>query len=169
MNIVERFEGLVAMSIEAAGIWPAPMLSEDDDGKLEVAALALPPEECFMQFCTKTLEPTVAASIFGLDRQTRPGQGTEFRDVLTCVLYERVGADVTEYRTRDQFRFGVINYQHRPRIIRPMDWENAFWNLHLRGELFHYIPALVIKRIVATGKSSSQGSVSRQTEKNEPS
>lgn len=145
MKLVEHFEKYIASVIDKKGIWPHAMVVEKADGTMSMHALDLNPDQCWMHFINATtLDKAVSAAIMGLDRTTRPGQGTEFADVLTCVLYEPSPA--LEYRVRDQFRFGVINYQHEPRIVRPMDWNNEFWNRQLRAELSSFLPPLVIKR-----------------------
>jgi len=51
-------------------------------------------------------------------------EGTEFDDVLTCLYWD--GASIHS---------GVINYQHEPRIVRPIDWENLFWNFTMAKEI----------------------------------
>lgn len=144
VDLVKQFHDFVTISIQKKGIYPFPMISVTDEDLVEMGSLALNTDECYMHFCTKTLNPKIRASIFGLDRTAHPGQGTEFADVLTCVLYERVAPDVMEYRVRQQFRVGVINYQHKPRIVRPMDWENAFWIKMVQRELFQFVPPMLI-------------------------
>ena len=65
-------------------------------------------------------------------------------------LRARTEGDLTANRlgfnVRDQYKFAVINYQHEPRIVRPTDYNNEFWNNQLRAELFQFIPALKLTR-----------------------
>jgi hypothetical protein len=137
--LIESFETYVRILINDKGIHPAPMATEV--GKFtELHSLDLPREQCWQYFFSKTLDARVTAAVFGLDRSTRPGQGTEFAGVLTCVSYVKAVEQIWGFRARDQFRFGVINYQHAPRIVRPIDWKNLFWIEQLRREFFHCLP-----------------------------
>lgn len=141
---ISKFEDIVATSIDERGIYPAPMLVEYSDGGLDMMALALEPLQCYSTFALKVLDRTVKHAIFGLDRSTKENQGTEFADVLTCVAYHRnISPEVV---VREQFAFGVINYQHEPRIIRPIDFKNAFWIAGMKKELFQFIPNARITR-----------------------
>lgn len=144
MGVVESFESYIPNLIDNKGIHPAPMVVLLDEDRWELQALDLDFDQILQHFCTRIIDSEVAAAIVGIDRTTRPGQGTEFADVLTCILYERADSSILEVRVRDQFRYGVINYQHKPRIVRPIDWDNSFWNEQLRRELFQFIPSLVI-------------------------
>jgi len=73
--------------------------------------------------------------MLGLDRTTKPGQGTEFADVLTCVLWDAQKDEFTAKEWREWLKIGVINYQNEPRIVRPIDWDNEYWNGRFKEEL----------------------------------
>lgn len=143
-KLIDGFETYIPNLIDEKGIYPAPMLVQKPNEHYALHALDLTPDQCWQHFLTSTLDSEVTGAIFGLDRSTKPGQGTEFADVLTCVLYEPAAG--LEYRVRDQFHFGVINYRHEPRIVRPIDWKNPHWNRVLRAELNAFMPPLVIRR-----------------------
>jgi hypothetical protein len=121
----ELFYDYATMSIDEKGIFPQPGIIIRADGSTEISALALPPMEIFKWFW-REVENGADHILFGLDRHTKPNQGTKYRDVLTCVHYTRLP---------ESFRVGVINYQHDPRIVDPMDWDNAFWQAQLSKEL----------------------------------
>lgn len=159
---LEVFMRLVESSIDEKGIYPPHMIMMRSDGTFDLAALAIEPMQGMQMFAAKTLmtlpmdvskieKPNIKAGseyqsvIYGLDRYTRADQGTEFASVLTCWLFERDDTSPV-LNIRDQYRFGVINYQHEPRIVRPMDFNNEFWNAHLREELFQFVPAITIRR-----------------------
>lgn len=110
----EIFWEMVAGSIDEEGVYPQQMITVED-GALCVHALCINPPQ-IMQLVKRKIAEGVEELIFGLDRTTKPGQGTEFADVLTCGHYKD-----------GQWRVGVINYQHEPRIVRDWDWDNEFW------------------------------------------
>lgn len=121
----EMFHGLVKLSIEAHGVYPHHMLVRTDEG-VEVYALDLKPAQAFAYFLRATLKAQEV--VFGLDRFTLPDQGTTLGDVVTCAHFRREGDQVT-------LRIGIIEYQHDPRIVKPWDWENSFWNQRMLEEL----------------------------------
>jgi hypothetical protein len=132
---VEAFEQFCSGAVDEKGIYPFPMVSILTDGTMEMAALAIPPKDAIEQFMRKIVKREAKAVIIGLDRMTKPGQGTEFADVLTCVLWEAQKDEFGPGEWREWFKVGVINYQNEPRIVRPIDWENEFWDKAFRDEL----------------------------------
>ncbi|MDB6174233.1 MAG: hypothetical protein JWL59_3544 [Chthoniobacteraceae bacterium] len=72
--------------------------------------------------------------IFGWDRFSQDGQGTEFPDLLS----------VHHWRYGVGWRFGVINYQFEPLIIRPIEWDHPFWSPRLNFETMRNLKALGI-------------------------
>lgn len=67
---------------------------------------------------------TIKELIFGVDRYTKPGQGTKFKDVVSVFWWQ--GERLNEHHG---WRFGVVNYRPPPHtIIEPIDWHNTFWN-----------------------------------------
>jgi hypothetical protein len=126
-DVVKAFHDMASISIDERGIYPLPMVAMLKGGAMEVSYLDLPPRDAMGTFVRKIVKREVDAIMFGLDRSTKPGQGTEFADVLTCALWG--GGEWSEPGGwRGRIRVGVINYQHEPRIVRPIDWDNEFWN-----------------------------------------
>jgi hypothetical protein len=135
MKVIEAFESWCESSVDEKGIYPLPMVSLLKDGTLEMGALAVSAPEAYEAFFRKIVKREVKAVIFGLDRTTKPGQGTEFADVLTCVLWTEGKDDWGSGEWREWLRVGVINYQNEPRVIRPIDWKNEFWDEMVRSEM----------------------------------
>lgn len=147
MDILKEFCDYAARAIDGEGIYPFPGFCMMPDGKLEIAALAIGPDGCFQWFWEKVANECAAECIFGLDRETRDGQGTEFGDVLTCV-YWKDGLDGKPWNT--SFRIAVLNYQHSPRIVRPLDWDNTFWKKQMHAEVLSHAPSHRIRVVKAT-------------------
>ena len=134
-DVVETFEGLVEGMIDAEGIYPFPAYYIDSNDERCVASLAMDNAQiCVDWFWSTILTSNARELIFGVDRETRPNQGTEFADVLTCAYYVQCG-DTEAIRDNYRINIGVINYQHEPRIVRPIDWDNRFWRRQLLNEL----------------------------------
>lgn len=63
--------------------------------------------------------------IAGVDMTSAPDQGLEFDDFVWVLEFDRRRP---EPFLSSQWRHGVINYKVKgERIIRPIDWENAYW------------------------------------------
>ena len=62
--------------------------------------------------------------------------------MLTCVHWKE-GMDGKAWG--DAFRIGVINYQHAPRIVRPLDFSNQFWVEQMTREAAHFRPHARVK------------------------
>ena len=141
INLVESFERYIASCIDEEGIYPHPCLMLDEKGGLIAAALDLKPDQIFQYFWKSVTVDHCREIIFGLDRTTKTGQGTEFADVLTCCHW-REDLDANWARA---FRIGVINYQYEPRIVRSIDWGNGFWASLMGDEVRHFTPAFRLK------------------------
>jgi hypothetical protein len=78
---------------------------------------------------------TVCEIIFGIDRYTRPEQGTKYADVLTVFWWNG------EHTKNYGFRFGIVDYVPPPdTVIEPINWDNPFWNdimLRIVGDTHH--------------------------------
>lgn len=127
--INEQLFEIVSRAIDEAGVYPAPGLARFPDGKTEFAMI-VEPETAYEWFWKKVHAENATEVIFGLDRYTEPDQGTEFADVVT----------VCHWRRGEETRFGVINYQIEPRIVRNIDWQNHFWSLRLAMEVLNSDP-----------------------------
>ncbi len=153
-TLLELFFSNVERGIGEEGIYPHPGLCLNYDGEIEMAALAFGPDECISWFWDSIANKGAVECVFGIDRTTRDGQGTEFRDVLTCA-YWKEGLDGKSWGS--SFRIGVINYQFAPElIVRPFDWGNEFWNERMQGEVASRVPParIVIKSAATEGSES---------------
>ncbi|ALG75071.1 hypothetical protein VY88_26430 [Azospirillum thiophilum] len=127
-DLPATFHELISASIDESGVWPHQMIVRRD-GKLTLRALALPPEGV-MAHLGRTIRDGADELIYGMDRYTQPGQGTEFADCIAAGWYRR---DVG-------WRIGVIDYRHDPRIVRPWNWGNAWWIAAVGHELRQVLP-----------------------------
>lgn len=121
-QLPEIFHDLISNAIDEAGVYPHQAIAKRADGKLEMMALD---GALLGVLVAKANEPQIVELIYGFDRMTRPGQGTEFADCLAGAYYQQ-GAG---------WRPLVIDYQHEPRIVRPINWANGFWAQAIRREL----------------------------------
>jgi len=138
MDLVAKFHEYVSSMIAEDGVYPSPGMSIDKDGKMEIAALC-EPNTAFDWFWNKVTMEQSKECIFGLDRSTKAGQGTEFSDVLTCVHWSE-GMDDKSWST--SFRIGVINYQYEPRIVRDFDFSNEYWIATMTSEALFCRPPM---------------------------
>lgn len=118
------------------GFWPLPGMSRLLDGTLEVAAI-VPVEAAYRYYRQLVSGGQHSEVIVGVDRTTAPNQGTEFADVLTVAYWRRLPDGGEEQK------IGVVNYSWEPKILRPIDWGNAYWDRQFRRELACMVNAKV--------------------------
>jgi hypothetical protein len=154
-EFTDGFHEYVARVMDEVGFRFWPMHAIDGAGVKTFAAVDLPPEQAYRYFWSivsgansDIADPQYVC--LGLDRTTRPGQGTEFADVLTCAVWWNDPA----VNWGKSLKVGVVNYQVEPRIVRAWDWENAFWNDAVRRELRQTVPPF---RIKVVRRSESEG------------
>jgi hypothetical protein len=126
IDITKLFYDHVSMSIDEKGVYPHIMMVEDGSSTLHIHALML--EHPFQVFSAvaKQILDNPKKLIYGLDRFCKDGQGTTLGD---CVA----GA----YWDGSVWKSFIIEYQHEPRIVQPMEWENKSWNDMVMTELRH--------------------------------
>lgn len=129
--LTERFWNYVSSVIDEDGVHPFPAMALKPSGRMEVAAIIEGPT-ALKWFWDQVANEGATECIFGLDRTTKPGQGTEFSDVLTCAHWSE-GMDGKKWDS--SFRIGVIDYQDEPRIVRPWNWDNDYWREKMTEEL----------------------------------
>lgn len=127
------FHSLNTSSIDEEGIPVPQAIIKARDGSLTVMAaqsMSLLYSGIAMQFWK--FDPQEI--IFGWDRFALAGQGIEFQDFLS-VHHWRYGAG---------WRYGVINYQVEPLIVRPIEWDHPFWTPVLNRETMRNLKGLGI-------------------------
>lgn len=123
----ETFHALVASSINEDGVYPHHCLSLKD-GKLTMQALMIDPMQVYvvaLKFVTKEKPDEL---IFGLDRFCKEDQGTTLKDCIAGAHWDG-----------KTWRPFIIEYQHEPRIVKPLDWENETWNQFVTNELRQWL------------------------------
>jgi hypothetical protein len=82
-DIKKMFWDSVSGAIDDEGIYPHHMIIIDKDDKIIFCALDLDFKTVLIH-AFKAILDDCKELIFGIDRNTKEGQGTEFADVLTC-------------------------------------------------------------------------------------
>jgi hypothetical protein len=125
MDIPQIYHDNIARLINEKGVFPHQMLVEDKDGKLGFMALALDqPSQVMNHMLQVLVKEKPRQLMYGMDRYCKPGQGTTLNDCIG-------GA----YWNGEAWRVFVIEYQHEPRIVKPIDWHNDWWKKSIREEL----------------------------------
>ena len=145
-SLVEQYVEFSTNRIDEDGIQPnMGWAKRHADGKLVVFAIVASPEDWARLFWkevgSKSPSEVNDELVFGLDMVTKEGQGTEFADALVFVHWKRD----PDKKLADSscFRVGVVNYQHEPRVVRPVDWENEHWTQWTLGWLKQHHPGLL--------------------------
>jgi hypothetical protein len=123
MDLPTQYRDILDSHIDEKGIEVPPALVMSNTGTLIMMALAVPPTEAYMAVLGE-INKGASEAIFALDRFTKPGQGTTLSDVMAG-----------HYYSQGSYRPFIIEYQHDPRIIGDIVWNNAFWNITLTEEL----------------------------------
>ena len=129
-TLVEQYLSVVENAIDEEGVYPQWGIVKNTEGLISVEALAIDAPEIYQWFWRQVCENQAAEIVFGLDRKTLPGQGTEFADCITICHWEYV-----QRKWATSYKVGVLNYQNEPRIVRGIDWNNSFWQEQFSAEL----------------------------------
>lgn len=128
-SLPEKYHNVISKFIDEKGVFPHQMLVLDQNDKLGVFALALDKPNEMMHVVIKTLvKENPKELIYGLDRFTKAGQGTTLGDLVAGCYWNGTG-----------WRPFIIEYQHEPRVVKPIEWNNAHWNENLKKELLDYM------------------------------
>lgn len=123
-TLPEQFHSLVDICIDEKGVYPHQGIVLNKDGKLEMLAMDLPIHDVFREVFRAIVIREAQEVVFALDRSTREGQGTTLGDVLTG------------WHWKDgKWATFIIEYQNEPRIVKPIEWNNEFWNQILSDEI----------------------------------
>jgi hypothetical protein len=123
--LTETFHAWLSSTIDEEGVSIPYGLALGGDDALTVFALALPVGQAYSVMLTTWALKRPREIIFAFDRFTKPGQGTTLGDLVA-------GHHFVAGQPSRPF---IVEYQHNPRIVQPIDWENSFWNNALAGEL----------------------------------
>lgn len=138
-QLIREFEAVVPHLIKPEGIYPLPMMVLTGRG-IDVVEMKVSDRKAYEIFCKASASSEVLAAVFGRDCNGFPEQKVELDNVLACVLYEHPNSKLEIVRARDCFRYGIIEYHDKPRVVRRMNWQNQFWIDTCRSELSHYVP-----------------------------
>lgn len=137
-EVISVFNTMASGAVGEKGIFPLPMVAKNKDGVLEVSAMAVGTDEIMSAFLKKIVKRQVDVIMVGRDCWTKPGQGTEFKDVLVCLLWSAKSDWTEQGEWKKWFRVGVVNYQPEPMLVRPIDWRNDFWTRTMLKEIEEY-------------------------------
>lgn len=148
-EIVRQFQLYLKECIGQHGFFPLPMMVLSGDGKLDPVELNMSDRGAMNTFCRAASHENTKATIVGIDRKISEDQAhrqrLETTDFLTVCLYERASvAIVQSIRVRDMFKFGVVEYNFQPRLIRPVRWDNLYWIDSMKSQLNMYIPDVIL-------------------------
>ena len=127
MDLCKEFYDVVLNSIDNDGIRNPHLIVVFSDGTSAMYAVENNVFAAMYSIIQKLITERandISEIIYGLNRFTKEGQGTEFADAFA-------GA----YFSNGEWKPFVINYQDEPRIVRDYDWNNQFWNAAITTEL----------------------------------
>lgn len=123
-TLPEMYFDIVAGMIDEAGVYPHQGIWKGADGKLSLMSMDLHPNQAAEMVLRLVKSRKAVEAIFGLDRTAMPDQGTTLGDLVAGVHF--VGGERRPF---------VIEYQHAPRIVKPIDFGNDIWNAMLLREV----------------------------------
>ena len=158
-DLKQLFFDTVVNAIDDDGVYPHICMALERNGQLRCEMLDLGYPQVLRHIAMLRMEGEITELIFGVDRETRKGQGTEFNDVLTCAYWR---CDKPPSRLSDgTWEVGVINYQPTPKIVRPFDWKNKFWQNQMTTEIRanddHFEQAATALNQVISGENPREG------------
>jgi len=108
------------------------------DGALTMTALMLNPEQVYLQILNTLIRDQPDELIFGMDRYCKEGQGTTLKDCIAGFWIVMASASCAPF---------IIEYQDEPRIVKPIQWDNANWNQMLLLELRRFVAAPILAEL----------------------
>jgi len=163
-DIKTMFYNYVADVIDTKGVYPYPAMWRMLDKKLlsdgcppeealalNVGAMDLKPHQVILHLLRARMEGAVEM-IYGIDRSTKPGQGTTLSDVLACAYWS----------TDTGWLVGVIEYNvsDQGKTVLPWNWHNPFWTELVLGEITHH--EQTIKRLTQSLSSAAARAIQLQ-------
>lgn len=124
VEFLEKFYDLVCRSISEEGINPAPWMEYDKE-KSPPMTVGVSTDLDYL--FKKALKTTSEFFVFGVDRFTKPEQGTVEKDVLSCCFIHNKQREIY-----------TIEYNSFTLDVRPMDFNNKFWIEQFNLELDAY-------------------------------
>lgn len=132
-NLPELYHRVIGTAIDEKGVFPHQCIWLDEDGKVNMGALALNrPDEVMAAVVKILVKEKPTELMYGLDRFSKPGQGTELKDLIA-------GA----YWNGEAWRVFTIEYQNDPRIVKPIDWDNDWWKHAVRHEITQVMDSML--------------------------
>jgi hypothetical protein len=122
-DIVEMIHRNIAGMIDDEGVFPHQMIVLKKDGSVTMLSLSVNPPSMFKEMARWKAMPDTAELVFGLDRFCLPDQGTTLGDCVACLHWDGI-----------LWRTFIVEYQNEPRIVKPVDRDNAWWNATMRRE-----------------------------------
>jgi hypothetical protein len=135
LDLLKTYHDHISRSIDEKGVYPHQMMCEDDDGKLGVYALMLnKPHEVLQAVLKALMEHKPKQLIYGLDRFCKSGQGTTLGDCIAGL-----------YWNGEAWRPFIIEYQHEPRVVKPIDFDNQWWKKSLQQEWTDFLKRALLQ------------------------
>ena len=122
----EVYREWIAATIDEKGVGLSHGMIVDADGGMTLYALDLTPPQAYAMMLGEWTKRRPAEMIFALDRFTKPGQGTTLGDLVAGFYCPSQSAAPRPF---------ILEYQHEPRIVKPIEWDNLFWNAALHSEI----------------------------------
>lgn len=124
VNLPEDYFSHIERSIDEKGVYPHQMMLVDKNDGLGLYAIAMnEPCQVFNAVMAAVMKEQPKELIYGLDRFAKSGQGTKLGDLIAG-----------NYWNGEVWRPFIIEYQHEPRVVKPLNWGNEFWNAALKEE-----------------------------------
>lgn len=123
--LTEIYHDWISSTVDEKGFEIPHGLIIDQAGNMTVIALAVPPEHAYQVMIAQWEKRDPIEAIFALDRFAKPDQGTTLGDLMAGFHLTRDAAP----------RPFIVEYQHEPRIVKPIEWNNLHWNAALLREL----------------------------------
>lgn len=88
-DLVQEYERSLPIWMHEDGFSGPPLLALHHNGDTSMATLMIPNGLIFRTVMTQVMtDLTIKEIIFGVDRYTKPGQGTKYKDVLTVFWWQ---------------------------------------------------------------------------------
>lgn len=138
----QLYHDVISSSIDAGGVHPHQAIAISPNDRVTMYSLDLPPHQAW-KAVRETIRHGVKELIYGLDRYAKDGQGTTLNDLIAGAHY-----------AGGLWRPFIIEYQHEPRRVLPIDWLNPHWSAVVSRELSNCFMGASIVNLLAAESGS---------------
>ena len=123
-SLTEIYHSAISAFIDSKGVYPHKAIGLSHDNKIDMMAFMVRPEQVLELVAKAIRSKQYRELIWSMDRSCSAGQGTTLGDCVAGYYWDG-----------ENYKPFIIEYQHDPRILKDIQWDNPAWNEMLKNDL----------------------------------